>query len=443
MLLLRVATFAAKPLHGSEFCEPPPFATKGPSSLLAVPVAAEAQLQVAVCITGLAVHGDFKYKYPLTHPKTYRPLAAWLHQLRVYGLNISTFVHVDLHSGDPGVTRQSVTRCGGPPGPTVPLSSLQPMINALQPTAFEAANRAGTRCFCKEHEELCRVAHVLPRWWEQADKWAGAARMVVQHEHKHGIRFDFVAVLRADYQPIVSHVFGASANVTVRAIRLLQPSGQHGGAAEPRRVFFQPWYGSCFGQLDWFFLGRRADVLRLLLISRMNGSWVRCVEERYARRGRYDTNTGEVAAPDSAPGAGHATGRIGHAAGASPPRAPAPTCMLRNEYVLAEWTIDHGVAFSALPIASNGLAVCNSHRWGLVDRSHPSETFVAPSCLAAADAERLVTDLEVKVAAEVGTEITHQEQAGGGGRRAHLGGLGGSSSGSHSRSHSGLGVTST
>ena len=104
---------------------------------------------------------------------------------------------------------------------------------------------------------------------------------VERHERASAFVYTFITKLRADYAPAApSHIFGATAPVVLRAMRLARA---HNGS----RIFVQPWYGHrCYGQLDWFFVAARDAAAVLLRVSEAPCEWRSCLRERYADLGR-------------------------------------------------------------------------------------------------------------------------------------------------------------
>ena len=160
-LLSTVAALAAMPTHTNRTCGPDE--TVGPSNLHGGGGPLLARGRLAVCITGLAVHGDNKHKFPLTNRRTYGPMASFLRDLRAGGLRADAHLRLDLHTGDRGF-RDANKQCG-PPGPPAPHASLQPMLDALAPSSFELYNANGTSCFCDDHPQLCACSVALLAEW--------------------------------------------------------------------------------------------------------------------------------------------------------------------------------------------------------------------------------------------------------------------------------------
>lgn len=127
-----------------------------------------------------------------------------------------------------------------------------------------------------------------------------------------------------------------------------------------RTVFFQPWWYACYGMLDWFLIGGREESAAVMRLSAdVSCGWLRCIQERYAARGRYNSSTGAtlMAKP---------VGMSLHAGGGE------QWCGLANERLLAEWTVDLGLTLAPLPVRSRGIGVCWAEEWGEVDRAHPA-----------------------------------------------------------------------
>lgn len=313
-------------LLGNATCSPTKLIERATSARSVAITETSATWLVGVMVTGSASHGDFKHRFPITDARTYMAISKYLAELTSSGARSDLFLHLDLR-----ITWAQLVWDGNcPKASSLPVleRQLEPMLQMLRPTSFTIANE--TRCYCLARNCSCSASY--PSWWEQVHKWARAFEQLVRHENTFvGRPYDFVIKLRDDYQPVASPIFGGSSEATLLAFRALHPQGR----AVTNMAFVQPWYaGRCYGQLDWFWVATRPAAAILARMDEAPCNWQRCLSRRYVQD---------------------------HVA---------MGCM-RNERMLVEWALDHGVFIAALPITSKGFAVCRSHAAGLVNREHP------------------------------------------------------------------------
>lgn len=279
---------SSPPRGGPVFGGPPPgwarqqhahARARASSSPRSPPLVATTPTSAALCLSGLAAHGMVG-SHAITEPAQYERLARWVGDIRERGrVRLDVFAHLDLRREARPKTLATQGRAvefgGGrahargdddaATGP-LPLRVLDGAVQRLRPVNVSLHRDPP---FCGgARAAYCNCTRAWPRWLEQMLKRERCMELVRAHERRVGAAYDWVMQMRSDYNTEAPD----HASRAVDLVAALTEASPDERLVRTKPHFPPPGYG----QMDFFWLSRRAAADTMTSLLHASCAWLRC-----------------------------------------------------------------------------------------------------------------------------------------------------------------------
>ena len=268
--------------------------------------------RLAACLTGVVTHG-MPGSYPISDARQLQRLKEWAHTIRGGGVHLDWFAHQELAEYPPrakGHEADPVLPVGSPGVRSAQPALLAEFLTTLAPVKLSLHHEEK---LCVARPAFCAASHAWPRWFEQQLKTRRALDLVGEYERETGRRYDWVILMRNDYNVNAPGHFCSAPDVLRVVLGEGMARSRAGASSTQSMVRFKPYFAdgmvpsATFGQADWFWLADRTAAEHVASLVNASTAWMRCM------------------------------------------RGTAPGNFMANERLLVEWTMHGGYAVAKMP----------------------------------------------------------------------------------------------